>query len=254
MQYRRGLWHGLVGLALGLAAALPARAQAPTLKVGVIPASGTNQVPAPGASFFVDLMAAIATRAGFKVEFSAVPFGEQIAGVVSGKLDIGASPFAASDERRALGVEFTRPVAALEDALLVGANDPAEYASVVDLRAKMVGAMAGTVWEAAIKKAGAELRTYPDVFDLAPALASGEIKAALVSSANRYMFEVERPTPGVRFSKAYKPTVRNDGSLIVRRGDTALLEKLNAAIAELKAEGKVLPELTRKYQYLMPKG
>jgi ABC-type amino acid transport substrate-binding protein len=48
--------------------------------------------------------------------------------------------------------------------------------------------------------------------------------------------------------------VRNDGSLVVRKDDTALLEKLNAAIAALKAEGKVLPELTEKYRYLMPKG
>jgi ABC-type amino acid transport substrate-binding protein len=42
--------------------------------------------------------------------------------------------------------------------------------------------------------------------------------------------------------------------LVVRRDDTALLEKLDAAIETLKAEGKLLPELTEKYRYLMPKG
>jgi polar amino acid transport system substrate-binding protein len=253
MRQRLRFWHGLVGIALGLAATMPAQAQ--TLKVGVIPATGTtDQVPASGTSFFVDLMEAIASRAGLTVEFHAVPFGRQIAGVASGELDIGASPFAATDERRALGVEFTKPVAALEDALLVGAGDSGNYPSVADLKGEAVGAMAGTIWEAAIKKAGAGLKTYSDVFDLAPALASGEIKAALVSSANRYMFEVERPDQRVRFTDAYIPTVRNDGSLAVRKGDTALLEKLDAAIAELKAEGNILPALTEKYRYLMPKG
>jgi polar amino acid transport system substrate-binding protein len=146
------------------------------------------------------------------------------------------------------------PVAALEDALLVGAADSGNYASVADFKGEIVGAMAGTIWEAKIKDAGAGVKTYSDVFDLAPALTSGEIKAALVSSANRYMFEVERPDPGVRFADTYIPTVRNDGSLVVRKNDTALLEKLNAAIAALKAEGKILPELTGKYRYLMPEG
>jgi polar amino acid transport system substrate-binding protein len=250
---RPRLWLGLVGLALALAA--PAHAQAQTVKVGIIPATGTaDQVPSPGTSFFVDLMQAIATQAGLTIEFHAVPFGRQIAGVVSGELDVGASPFAATDERRALGVEFTKPVAALEDALLIGSGDPGSYASVADLEGEVVGAMAGTIWEAKITDAGASVKTYTDVFDLAPALTSGEIKAALVSSANRYMFEVERPDQRVRFTDAYIPTVRNDGSLVVRKDNAALLEKLDAAIAALKAEGKILPALTEKYRYLMPTG
>jgi polar amino acid transport system substrate-binding protein len=247
------LWF--VALVLALSALMPAHGQPQALKVGVIPATGTtDEVPAPGTSYFVDLMQAIAGKAGFTIEFHAVPFGEQIPHVVSGDLDIGASPFAATDARRALGVEFTKPVAALEDALLVGSDDQSGYTSVADLKGEVVGAMAGTIWEAKIKDAGASPKTYTDVFDLAPALIAGEIKAAVVSSANRYMFEVERPDQRVRFDDAYVPTVRNDGSLVVRRDDIALLEKLDAAIEMLKAEGKLLPELTEKYRYLMPKG
>jgi polar amino acid transport system substrate-binding protein len=252
---RRSLWSGIFGLVFGLTASLPGHAQAQTVKVGVIPTTGTtDQVPASGASYFVDLMEAIAERAGLTIEFHAVPFGQQIGQVVAGELDIGASPFAATDERRALGVEFTKPVAALEDALLVSASNSGNYASISDLKGEVVGAMRGTIWEAKIKDAGAGAKTYTDVFDLAPALASGEIKAAVVSSANRYMFEVERPDQGVRFDDAYVPTVRNDGSLVARKDDTALLGKLDSAIEALKAEGKLLPELTAKYRYLMPKG
>ena len=253
MQHRRNFRLAFLGLALGLAATIGAEAE--TLKVGVMPATGTtDQVPPSGTSYFVDLMEAIAEKAGFTIEFHALPFGKQIEAAVAGDIDIGASPFLPTDERRALGVEFTAPVAALSDALMVGAKDAKGYASVADLKAEPVGAMAGTIWEAAIEKAGAELKTYPDVFDVANALNAGEIKAALVSSANRYMLEVERPDPGIRFDDSYVPTVRNDGSLVVRKDDTALLETLNAAIAELKAEGKVLPALTQKYLYLMPKG
>jgi polar amino acid transport system substrate-binding protein len=234
---------------------LLAHAQPQTVKVGVMPESGIgDRIPVSGTSFFVDLMEAIAAQAGLKVEFHAVPFGEQIAAVVSGDLDVGASPFAITEERRALGVEFTKPVAALEDALMVAANDPEEYQSVASLQGQVVGTMAGTIWEAMIRNAGAELRTYPDLTDLAPALTSGEIKAAVVASNTRYVLEVERPDPGVRFVDAYIPTARNDGSLIVRQDDTALLDKLNAAIAALTAEATLLRELTRKYRYSMPKG
>jgi polar amino acid transport system substrate-binding protein len=252
---RRTLWFGSFGLAFGLAASPPAYAQAQTLKVGVIPTTGTaDQVPASGTSYFVDIMEAIADRAGLGIEFRAVPFGQQIAQVAAGDLDIGAAPFAATDERRALGVEFTEPVAALEDSLLVSAGNRAHYAALSDLKGETVGAMAGTIWEAKIKAAGAGAKTYTDVFDLAPALASGEIEAAVVSSANRYMFEVERPDQGVRFDDTYVPTLRNDASLVVRKDDKALLEKLDAAIDALKADGKLLPELTAKYRYLLPKG
>ena len=257
MHQRPKVRHGLLAIALVVALAVPslAHAQAQTVKVGVIPASeSAGQVPAPGTSFFVDLLEAIAARAGFEVEFHAVPFGEQIAGVVSGDLDVGASPFAVTEERRALGVEFTRPVAALQDSLLVAASDPEKYESVADLKGQAVGTMAGTIWEATVKSAGAELKTYPDVVDLVPAITSGEIKAAVVSSANRYLLEVERPDPGVRFDDSYVPTAKNDGSLVVRRDDTALLDKLNAAIDALKAEGTVLPALIEKYRYSMPKG
>jgi ABC-type amino acid transport substrate-binding protein len=68
------------------------------------------------------------------------------------------------------------------------------------------------------------------------------------------MFEVERPDQGVRFDDTYVPTLRNDASLVVRKDDKALLEKLDAAIDALKADGKLLPELTAKYRYLLPKG
>jgi ABC-type amino acid transport substrate-binding protein len=246
-------WFGTLALALGLAASGPVLAQTQTVTVGVVPATGTtDRVPAAGTSYFVDLMQAIADQAGLTVEFRAVPFGKQIAAVVAGELDIGAAPFAATDERRALGVEFTKPVAALEDALLVRSIETGSYAAVSDLKGEPVGAMAGTIWEKAITNAGAELKTYSDVFDLAPALASGEIKAALISSANRHLFEVERPDQGVRFDEGYLPTVRNDGSLAVRKADKALLDTLDAAITVLKSEGKMLPALTAKYHYLMP--
>ena len=255
MQQRPKVRHGLLALVRALAMPSLADAQPQTVKVGVIPASdAADQVPAPGTSFFVDLMEAIATRAGFTVEFHAVPFGDQIAGVVAGDLDIGASPFAITEERRALGVEFTKPVAALQDSLLVAAGDPETYRSVADLKGQAVGTMAGTIWEATVRNAGAELKTYPDVVDLVPAITSGEIKAAVVSSANRYLLEVERPDPGVRFDDSYVPTAQNDGSLVVRRDDTALLDKLNAAIDALKAENTVLPALIEKYRYSMPKG
>jgi polar amino acid transport system substrate-binding protein len=100
-----------------------------------------------------DVVREIGKREGFDVSYQAVPFSALIPAVVSGKIDIivaGMTPTA----KRAEVVDFSQPVTAFGEGIIVKESNKTNYKSVQDMKGMSVGAPTGTDYGDQLVKLG----------------------------------------------------------------------------------------------------
>lgn len=230
-------------------AALPAQAE--TLKVGVtatgIPFTFLNVQSKTIEGMMVDTAEAIAKVAGFEASIDQNVFSALIPALTSNKIDF-ISAAMLKTEKRAEVVDFTDPVYSYGEGLIVKADNDADYTSLDDLKGEVVGAQVGTVFLDMLREKGIykEVRSYDSIADMVRDLALGRIKAG-IGDQPIVAYQIEQGVfKGVRLAQNYQATNVGDVCLVVRKGDTALLERLNKAIATVKDDG-TLEEIITKW-------
>ncbi|WP_234191943.1 ABC transporter substrate-binding protein [Pseudacidovorax sp. NFM-22] len=242
----------LVAAASAAAVAPFARAQTPgTINVGAT-ATGipftfldvkTNSIQ----GMMVDTVNAVGKAAGLKVNVQQTVFSALIPSLTAQKIDVISAAMLKTPARAEV-VDFSEPVYSYGEGLLVKADDAKAYASLDDLKGEVVGAQVGTVFLDMLNKKGIfkEVRSYDSLADLTRDLALGRIKAGL-GDQPILAYQVRQNTfPGVKLAAGYKPVNVGDVCLVVRKGDKALLDQLNKAIATIKADG-TLAQIVQKW-------
>jgi len=192
----------------------------------------------------MDLIREIATGMGLDTQIQDVGFDALQSGVVlaSGQCDIGASAMTITEEREE-NIDFSEPYYDSLQSLLVPADS--DIKAIGDLAGKSVGVQQGTTGEAYTREnvpADTEVRAYPSDAELFPALQSGGVDAVLQDlpvnlghlEGGKYEIVEEYPT-----DESYGFAVKEEGS-------EALLEAVNAELAELRESGKY-QEIYDKY-------
>lgn len=189
----------------------------------------------------VDTAEAVAKAAGYEAQIQQTVFSALIPSLTSNKLDVISAAMIKTPERAKV-VDFTDPVyETYGDGLLVRADEPNDYKSLDDLKGKIVGAQAGTTYYSLLMKKGyfKEIRTYDSIADLARDLALGRIDAG-VADKPIMAYQIKQGTlKDVELVADYKQEAVGSICLVVRKGDTELLNTLNKAIAEVKASGEL---------------
>jgi polar amino acid transport system substrate-binding protein len=186
----------------------------------------------------VDLMGAIAKDQGLAVDIQAMPFSTLIPSLTSGKIDLICAALGMTAQRAEV-VDFTDPVYAYGEAMVVNAKDPKPYRSLEDLKGEVVGTQVGTVYVEPMRKTGlfSEVKVYDSLADVMRDVGLGRIKAGF-GDFPMIAYQVSQGVhKDVRLVKDHKPTVEVKIGMAVRKGDEALRAKLNAALAKLKADG-----------------
>lgn len=118
-----------------------------------------------------------------------------------------------------------------------------------DLKGEVVGAQVGTAFVDALNKKGIykEVRTYDSVADIMRDVALGRIKAGFGDKPILAYQLQHNPNPQLRLVAEYQPSVKGQLCFVVRKGDAATLEQLNAGIRKIKADG-TLTEIIKKWQ------
>lgn len=186
----------------------------------------------------VDTVTAVGNKAGFSVNIQQTPFAALIPSLTGNKIDIIAAAMLKT-EARAQIVDFSDPVYSYGEGLFVNAQDGKSYKNLDDLKGETVGAQVGTVFVDALNKKGGfkEVKTYDSVADMMRDVALGRIKAGFGDRPIVAYQLAQGANPQVRLVKEYQPTLMGDVCLVIRKGDPKLMERLNKAIAELKADG-----------------
>ncbi|WP_374471827.1 transporter substrate-binding domain-containing protein [Phenylobacterium sp.] len=239
-QSRRALLAGL-----GAAALAPGCARTPDARVagGFVVGSTATGVPF---SFYdvrtneltgamVDIARAVAAQAGFPVEVQATAFSALIPSLRVGKIDLIAAAMLRTPAREAV-VAFSDPVYAYGGAIVARAGDARRYPDLPSLRGRRVGAQVGARFVDQLSDAGVSgVRTYDNLADILRDLRLGRLDAAYGDEPIiRYYLRVTR-TRALRLAEEFAPGEREQVCLILRKEDTELAARVNAAIAEIKA-------------------
>jgi len=188
----------------------------------------------------VDLITEIGADAGFQVDIQPIQFAVLIPSLAGGRIDIMSAAVTITPQRAEL-VDFTQPIFPYHEGLVVQKSDDTPYKTLADLAGQVVGVQVGTTYEAMLRREGkfAEIRTYDSIADIMRDVQLGRLKAGFVDDPIvRYRLAQDKNAT-VKVVDSYQPRVVGDVAMAVKKGNSELLDKLNAGIAKLKANGRV---------------
>src|SRR6266702_2362791 len=228
---------------LALAAAVPGSAQQ-VLKVGSTPTgvpftfldTKTNSIQ----GVMVDLITEIGKDAGFQVQIEPMQFSTLVPSLTSNKIDIISAAMFATAARKEV-IDFSDAVYTYGEGLVVPKTDAKSYATQEDLKGETVGAQVGTAFVDALKKTGlfSEVKVYDTIPDILRDVNAGRLKAGFADYPI-LAYNLKQGAFGeVRIVDGYKPVTVGTVSIGIRKGENALVGKINASLAKLKANGTI---------------
>lgn len=186
----------------------------------------------------VDAITAAGKEEGFNAVVQQTAFAALIPSLTTGKIDIISAAMLKTPARQQV-VDFSDTVYSYGEGLIVKANDNGKYTTMDDLKGEVVGAQVGTAFVDALNKRGIfkEVRTYDSVADIMKDVALGRIKAGF-GDAPIIAYQLEHGANSqVKMVQGYQPSVMGQVCFVVRKGDTATLDRLNSAIRKMKTDG-----------------
>lgn len=230
------------GLAVALLWVSAMSAQAAALTAGSPPSSApttfldtkTGKIE----GFMPDVAHEVARRQKLDVDFTAVPFATLIQSVIAGKIDMivaGMTPTA----QRAKRIAFSQDVTAFGAGLIVRDDNQKVYHSWKDLKGEVVGSMTGTDYSQHLIESGIakEVKLYDSPADMTRDIALGRVAAGMNDYPIIKAQEKAGGLKGMHVVEGYQPESISPMAFGVKKGNDALLAKINAALTEMKADG-----------------
>ncbi len=196
--------------------------------------------------FDIDMMNEIGKLTNAKVQFQTFPnFDAIFAALANKEFDLVVSSVSITDERKKI-IAFSDPYLSIGQAITVAASNTT-IKGVDDLKsAKLVGVQGGTTGEEAAKKAGvpeAQIKRY-DTIDLAfQDLANGGVDAVVADGPPSVDYASKSDG---KIKTVGEPFTTEDYGIALQQGDTELLNAINAALKEMKANG-TMQRLSEKW-------
>lgn len=188
----------------------------------------------------VEIAKAIAEKMGMELQIEDMAFDAIIPAVTSGKADFGAAGMTVTEERQR-SVEFTDTYANSNQVAIV--KEDSDITGSADLEGKTIGVQLGTTGDAlATELKDATVERYNKGLEAVQSLTQGKIDAVVIDQATAQAFV--KKTEGIKILE--EKMSEEEYAIAIKKGNTDLVEKMNAAIAELKSEGKI-DEIVAKY-------
>lgn len=190
----------------------------------------------------VEIAEEIAKKLGMELEIQDVEFDSIVAGVQSGKYDMGMAGMTVTDERKQ-SVDFTESYATAIQVVIV--KEGSDIKSVDDLSEDTkIGVQQGTTGHIyASDDYGEDAVTpYNKGADAVQALSAGKIDCVIIDNEPAKAF-VEA-NEGLQILET--EYVTEEYAICISKDNSQLLEKVNAALKELKEDGTI-DEIVAKY-------
>lgn len=188
----------------------------------------------------IDVLNEAAERAGYTVEYEPMDFKGLVTALDAERIDMIANQMSITPEREEK-YAFSDPYA-VSGAQVIVASDNEDIQSIDDLDGKVVGSTQGSVYAKLAEDAGAEVKYYKGANQVLQDLQVGRLDAAL----NDRLFiltELEKTGYDV---KAVGDVFNKSEAGYMTRQDSAVLDQLNDALAEMKEDG-TMAEIGEKY-------
>ncbi len=192
--------------------------------------------------FDIDLMTAIAEKAGIEIEFENVAWDPLLAGMALCQYDVAISAMTITEERKKQWL-FSDPYFFAGQIVTVQI-DNTEIASKYDLPGKVVGAQIGTTGSFEVENiGGATLKTYDDIGLAFQDLMNGQIDAIMADNPLALGYVNEYPD---KLKTVGEVLTDENYGIAVCKDNSDLLEKINEGLRAVKEEG-LIEDLVEKW-------
>ncbi|MFF7706490.1 cystine ABC transporter substrate-binding protein [Pseudomonas sp. NPDC007930] len=194
--------------------------------------------------FEVEFAQALAKQLGVEAKLQTTPWDGLLAALESKRIDVVINQVSISDERRKK-YDFSSPYTVSGIQALTRAADQSKIKTAPDLAGKKVGVGLGTNYEQWVRAnvPQADVRTYNDDPTKMQDLMVGRIDAVLVDRLAA--LEMVKKT-NEKLAAAGEPFSRIVSGIALRKNEPELLEAIDKAIAQLRADG-TLAKLSTKW-------
>ena len=190
----------------------------------------------------VDIAKAVAQKLNLKVEFLTAPWDAMLAAFDAGKADVVFNQVSINEDRKkkyGMSVPYTMPYP-----VIVVHKDNNDIKSFADLKGKKSVHSATSNWAAIAEKNGATV-VVADGFSKGVELIISK-RADDTINDNVTFFDYIKQRPNAPLKIAYTSNEPMPTAALLKKGNAELLEAINKALDELKAEGKI-SEISMKY-------
>ena len=190
----------------------------------------------------VEIAQALADKLGMTLEIKDVEFGSIIAGVQSGKFDMGMAGMTITDKRKK-SVDFSDTYATGIQSVIV--TEDSDITSVDDIsESSKIGVQQDTTGDiyASDDYGDDAVVRYKTGADAVQALVSGKVDCVIIDNEPAKAY-VEANTGLKILDTSY---VEEEYAICVQKGNDELLDKINTALQELKDDGTI-DEIVGKY-------
>ncbi|MDP3084613.1 MAG: basic amino acid ABC transporter substrate-binding protein [Rubrivivax sp.] len=187
--------------------------------------------------FDIEVVQAIAAKAGFEVKFVNTPWEGIFNALAQGDRDLLVSAVTITDERKQ-SMDFSDPY--FDAAQLIAVKDGSKIARFADLKKLKVGVQTGTTGDEAVTKLQGKNSKDIKRFESTPLalkeLESGGVDAVVAD--NGVVVHYVANNPGGKFKTVSdKEFVPEQYGIVVKKGNAELLAQLNKGLAAIKADG-----------------
>ena len=188
-----------------------------------------------------EIAAAIAEKLGVELEIKDMAFESLIPAVAGGSVDIVLAGMTVTDERKE-SVNFSDSYATGIQSVIISGDSA--IATIDDLDGKLIGVQTGTTGDIYCTDDYGEeaIKRYDNGALAVQALINGQIDCVVIDNQPALAFVAANE--GLKILDTEYAV--EDYAIAIGKEDTELLEKVNAALVELKAEGKI-DEIVSKY-------
>ncbi|MFD5572179.1 transporter substrate-binding domain-containing protein [Streptomyces cadmiisoli] len=185
--------------------------------------------------FDVSLVDLVAENLGVKQEILDTPFENFKTGAFlnSGQCDLAAAGMTITEERKK-NVDFSDPYFDATQAVL--ADKKSGITSFADLKGKKVGAQAQTTGEEYAKSQGLDPVSFESSDAVLNGLRTGQVEAVVIDYPVVQGWLKDKATSDA-FEVAEQVNTGEQYGITVKKGNTALLEAVDKALADAKADG-----------------
>jgi cystine transport system substrate-binding protein len=190
----------------------------------------------------VEVITAVGEKLGVEVEFEETQWDAIFAGLEAGRFDAIANQVSITDERTEK-YDFSDPYT-VSNGVIVTSADNNEITSFEDLKGKRTAQSLTSNWNEMAKEAGAEVEAVEGWAQSVSLLKQGRVDATINDELTYLDYQNTEKDDSIKVAAETEDT--SESAVAFKKGSEDLVEAVNDALDELRADG-TLAEISTKY-------
>ena len=176
----------------------------------------------------------IGEDAGMEVTMESMEFDSLLVGLQNGSVDAIIAGMTITDERKE-AVDFSMPYYSATQVMIV--REDSDIASAADMEGKSIAVVQGYTGEICVQEFGYDYEAFKKGTECVMELTNGKCDVVVIDSATAQKYVNDNP--GTKIVEDADAFETEEYGIAVQKGNTELLNKINAAVEKMLADGTI---------------